>query len=219
MNIAELVYSALKPKVASLGFNTKEIKDISAAIASSLNLDENATEEDATARIDESVGAIIPILKVSQSQGNRILDAYKASLPKPEPKPEPTPEPKPSGEESATEKAMKEMLATMKAMQSELNSLKTNNLTTSRKQKLEALLKESGTFGTRTIKNFERMTFANDEEFETFVEEVKTDLEAYNKERGEAGLGTMGGRPNPTPNNGDVEVITDKQIEAVANLF
>lgn len=224
MNIQEKIFNALKPKVASLGFNKKELMGISAAIANNLNLDENAEEAVVTAAIDEQVGAIIPILQIGQSQGNRLLDAYKAEHPIPQPEPEPTPTPQPnptpqpSGLDAETAKMVAQMAESMKALQSELNNLKSNNLTTSRKAQLEAMLKDSGAFGTHILKNFDRMKFDKEEDFMAYMDEVKGDLDAYTKEKGNANLGTMGGHPNPN-GGGNKQEITDKQIDEVVNLF
>lgn len=225
MNIQEKIFSALKPKVASLGFNKKELMGISAAIANNLNLDENAEEEAVTTAIDEQIGAVIPILQIGQSQGNRLLDAYKLANPKAtEPevdgdKDGKSGEPKPSGADSETAKMLAQMAESMKALQTELNSLKSNNLTTSRKSQLGALVKDSGAFGTSILKNFERMSFDKDEDFDTFMDEVKNDLESYAKEKGNATLGTMANHPPQGSGQGNETEITDKQIEDVVNLF
>lgn len=229
MNIQDLVFSILKPKVASLGFNAKEVKGIAAAIADNLDIAENATEEEATSRINESVGAIIPILQIGQSQSNRLLDAYKAAHPikkegdgdgdgeggKKNDGSNNEPSNKQNDEQT---KLMAQMMETMKAMQSELNNLKTTNITTSRKAKLEALVKDKGAFGSRIVKNFERMSFKDEEEFDAFMEEVKEDVTAYDKERSEAGLGTMGGKPNPQGGSGSEDKLTDKEIENIVAL-
>lgn len=219
MTIQEQIYNALRPKVASLGFNKKELMGIAEALSNNLNLDENAEDEAVATAINNVVDATIPVLKIGQSQGNRLLDAYKAEHNQnPEPKPEPNPEPKPK-EDNPLIKQYEQMAELVKTMQSELNNLKTNNITSTRKSKLETLLKDKGVFGKQTLKAFERMSFENDEAFENYLDEVKADVEAYDKERSEAGLSTMKNHPNTQNNTGNDKVLTDKEIDEVANLF
>ena len=70
------------------------------------------------------------------------------------------------------------------------------------------------------------MNFENDEEFEQFLSEVEEDLKAYNQERADAGLSTLGTPPaagTGKPNNFSVPKDTlpnDKCIILVlSNLY
>jgi hypothetical protein len=75
-NMKNNVLQRLKPKVASLGFNEKELDGVAATIAG--NLQEDATEE----QIDEKIDEILPFLKVSQSFATRVINAEKEKLSK-----------------------------------------------------------------------------------------------------------------------------------------
>ena len=79
-------------------------------------------------------------------------------------------------------------MQTIEALTGKVTELEGEKTTTSRKAKLEAILKDSGTFGTCTLKSFSKMSFENDDEFEEFLSEVEEDLKAYNQERADAGL-------------------------------
>ena len=112
------------------------------------------------------------------------------------------------------------MLDTVNALKDEVTTLKGEKITTSRKSKLEAILKDAGAFGTRTLKSFSKMNFENDEEFDEFISEVEEDLKTYNQERADAGLSTMG--TPPAAGGGkpkEDEVLTDAEIEALADSF
>lgn len=87
------------------------------------------------------------------------------------------------------------MVQTVQTLNDEIAALKGEKVTTTRKEKLESLLKDAGTFGTRTLKSFNKMKFENDEEFEEFYSEVEEDLRSYNQERADAGLSSLGNPP------------------------
>lgn len=63
-----------KPKIASLGFNDKELKGIAAKIADNLKSEEDAKEEDLDAEIDSQIEAALPYLETAQSVANRIVN-------------------------------------------------------------------------------------------------------------------------------------------------
>lgn len=215
MTIQERIFQVLKPKVASLGFSKKELESVAASIANNLNLDENAEEEEVTAKIEESVGTIIPFLQIGQSQANRLLDAYKQQHPEPKPKPNPEPEPKPTDETPQWAKDIQTAFANLTA---EVSGLKAQKTTDTRKAQLEALVKDKGVFGTQALKTFARMSFTDDADFDAYLEGVKEDLKVYEKERSDAGLASLGGHPTPQqkPNT---QKLTESQIDAiVANL-
>ena len=61
-----------------------------------------------------------------------------------------------------------------------------------------------------------------DEEFEDFYSEVEEDLKAYNQERADAGLATLGNPPAAGGGKGtgkEDEPFSDKDIEDMANSF
>lgn len=223
MTKEELVMSVLKPKVASFGFSKDEIKSAAAAIASNLEIGDDALEtEEATSKVEAAVGAIIPILKLGQSQANRAIENFKKNNPEPKPEPKPDPEPKPEGEgkkgEGDTPPAWaNKMFDTMLALQHEIGQMKAGKTTETRKSRLETLLKDSGSFGKTLIKNFERMTFADEEAFEAYLTEVESDLKDYNQERGNAALGTMGNKPNPA--GGNEGKLTETDIKAIVDAM
>ena len=87
---------------------------------------------------------------------------------------------------------------------------------------MRELLKDSGSYGNRILKSFDRMRFETDEEFDDFYSEVEEDLKAYNQERADAGLANLGNIPAASGNKGkdkEDEVISDAEVEAIANSF
>ena len=229
MNIEELVLKALKPKVASFGFSKNEIKSAAAAIANNLEIEENATEEEATAIIEKSVGASLPFFKLAQAASTRVIDAYKAKQKEHDDDDDDDVDDDGEGDNGTAKKANQkskksdEQPVWAKAMMAEFQKLSTitsgllqEKTITSRKTKLEALLKDSGTFGKTVLKNFGRMSFENDEQFEEYLEEVKTDLEAAKKEMSQASLASMQNKPNPL---GDDGKLSKEQLESIAAVM
>ena len=225
MNREQLVLLALKPRVKALGFNQKELKGIAATIAGNIKLDEEASEEEVSAEIDSQIEAVLPFLQLGQSQANRVIDAWKKSH-----STETDDEGDDDGQSGsnkstknkngsdATPEWAKSMLDTVKALTDEVTALKAEKSTSSRRAKLEALLKDTGAFGERTIKSFGRMKFENDDEFDEFYSEVESDLKKLNQERADVGLSSLGAIPGVQKQSAKKEeVLTDDEIKALAS--
>ena len=58
MDRRQQVFVKLKLKAKALGFNSKELKGIAAKIADNLESQEDASEEDVNAEIDEKIEAV-----------------------------------------------------------------------------------------------------------------------------------------------------------------
>ena len=170
--------------------------------------------------------------KTTPSEANRLLDEWKKNHPEAEPDDEPndnfpddTPNPASKKKLQDKEENKDEEPAWFKAYREQqdarfatLEGEKTSSL---RKSKLESLLKDTGTFGNRTLKSFSKMNFENDEEFEQFLSEVEEDLKAYNQERADAGLSTLGTPPAAGTGKPDkeIELLTDAEIDSIVNNF
>lgn len=188
---------------------------------------------DVNAEIDTQIDAVLPYLQVSQSFANRVIeenrkknddddetddddDDESSNTTNRQPgsnKKNPKDKGK-SDEEPAWFKAYREQ------QDARFAAIEGEKTTTSRKAKLEAVLKDSGTFGTRTLKSFGKMSFENDEEFEEFLSEVTEDLKTYNQERADAGLSTMG--TPPAAGGGkpkEDEPFSDNEIDAMADIL
>ena len=233
MNRQQQVFVRLKLKAKALGFNARELKGIAAKIADNLKSAEDASEEDVNAEIDEQIEAVLPYLTFGQSQANRLLDEWKKKHPEAELDdelddniPDDTPKPasnkknsKNKGNEQDEEPAwFKSFREQQEARFAALEGEKVSNL---RKAKLEALLKDTGTFGSRTLKSFSKMSFESDDDFEEFYSDVDEDLKNYNQERADAGLATLSSPPaaGSKGSGKQDEVLTDKEIEDLVNTF
>lgn len=223
MNKELLVFQSLKPRVKALGFNKNELKGVAAKIANNLNIEDDATDEDVNAAIEEAIDAVMPYLEFTQKVSSRVINDYKKTTGKPveEEDDDDDIEPQPKKQKQTkneTPEWAQLLVKQVEELKGELTAVKAKEKTATRKDKLSAILKDAGSYGSRTMKNFAKMKFETDEEFDEFLEEVEADLEAYNQERANEGLGKLGGSPNLEKGAEKKEVLTDDEIKELANL-
>lgn len=199
MELQKRCFSKLRPKAEALGFNRKELMGVSDTIVGNLSLKEDASDEEIDAAIDDAIDAVIPILKVGQSMSSRVINAAKEDKKdndkddegdKKEQNPEPSK--KKEGEDGKTPEWANALLTKVETLSSQVVALQGEKLAGSRKARLKELLSDSGSFGVRTLKNFDRMSFENDDEFEDFFTEVESDLAEYKQELADNGLSHLG---------------------------
>lgn len=231
MNRKQQVFVRLKPKLKAFGFNKKELMSVAAKIADNLTSEEDASEEDVNAEIDTQIDAALPYLQVGQSFANRVIEENRKKNDDDDETDDDDDDessnlnnrqsgsnkknPKDKGkndEEPPWFKAYREQ------QDARFAAIEGEKTTTTRKAKLESILKDSGTFGTRTLKSFAKMSFENDDEFDDFLSEVQEDLKAYNQERADAGLALTPPATGEGKPKGD-EVINDKQLQDLVDSF
>lgn len=240
----ELVYKTLKPKVASLGFTKNELESAAAVIADNLHLEDDATEEVVNATIDKAVNTMIPVLQLAQSQASRTIEKFKSEQDKKaqsggkEDDDEDDDDddneggaagnqgqttsqafssnrrPKSKAKEGKDKEILMSLLSAVDALKSEINGLKTEKVASSRRDRLEAALKDTGAFGKQTLKSFSKMSFADDDEFEDFLSEVSQSVVELKKEQGNEALGTMTKHPSNS-DGGQKKELTDSEIDSV----
>ena len=221
------VLSILKPKCKALGFNLEELEGIAADIADNLELDEEASEEEINEKISSEVEAVIPYLKIAQKASNRVIQNSKNNK-----NPESDDNGTNAGQDGVYQEKEEEkvpvwaqaIITQQKAIQTELTGLKSERETDGRRSKLKALLKDTGTFGKSTLKNFDKIKFENEADFEEFYDGVVEDLATLNQERANAGLAKLGATAatsgNKKEKEGDKpEVISEKEIEELAGTM
>lgn len=208
------ILARLKPKAASLGFNKQELEGAAAVIAGNFNSEEEATDE----AIDAQIDAVLPFLKLGQQHATRLANK---PTPKPDgndgdPKPPVTPQNPPKTDDKNVPEWAKALIASNESLAKEITTLKADKTVSTRKQQLEAILKDSGKFGERTLKNFAKMNFESDEEFEEFLSDVEADLEEYQQDEGNETLSTVTKPPGTGDRKTTVKPLSDKEVEEIA---
>jgi hypothetical protein len=126
------------------------------------------------------------------------------------------PAPAPDPAETPTEKLLKQALAGIAALTGEVASIKGEKVTNTRKEQLAKILENTpDAFKNKAIKDFNRMKFDTDEEFNDYLAETETDAADFIQEQSNAGLG--GDRPAAAFGQqvGKVKVATDAELDAV----
>lgn len=94
----------------------------------------------------------------------------------------------------------------MKPLQDEITTLKAGKMSETRRQQLDAVMANSSDkFKSRTGKNFDRLSFKDEEDFNSWLEDVKT--EAEEDVAGETARGTVFGRPKVGQNSGGKDEV------------
>lgn len=221
MDKIQLVLESLKPKVKALGFNKKELQGIASQIANNLNADDEISEDELSAQVNTQIDAILPYLQFAQSQANRVIDSWKRTNNKEaeESEEKEIEQPKVKTEGSEMAKAMKDLLSVVSGLKEEVKTLKGANLHDKRTQRLEAIIKDTGSFGKMTMKQFSRMKFDTEEDFDEFIQEVENDLKSFNQERADAGLSKLGavGAPDKKKEKED-EPYSEAELKELAKF-
>ena len=217
----------LKPKSEALGFSRQELEGIAADVANNLELDEKASDEDVDAEIEKQVNAVLPYLKIAQKTAQRTIQSFKDSQDLDDDEVDDDDDDH-AGNKKPIRKQKKEkeeqvpawaqaLITQNKALQTEILGLKSERENDGRRSKLKALLKDKGTFGKTVLKNFDKMKFENESEFDDFYDGVVEDLAAIDQERANEGLGKLGApAAQRNPKKEEVEVIKGDEIDELA---
>lgn len=221
----------LKPKSKALGFSREELEGIAADVANNLELDEEASDEDVNAEIEKQVNAVLPYLKIAQKTAQRTIQSFKDSKDLDDDEVD-DPDDDPAGNKKPIRRQKKEkeeeqvpawaqaLITQNKALQTEILGLKSERESDGRRSKLKALLKDKGTFGKTVLKNFDKMKFENESEFDDFYDGVVEDLAAIDQERANEGLGKLSApAAQRKPKEEEVEVIKENEIDELAETM
>lgn len=221
----------LKPKSKALGFSREELEGIAADVANNLELEDEASDEDVNAEIEKQVNAVLPYLKIAQKTAQRTIQSFKDSQDLDDDEVD-DPDDDPAGSKKPIRKQKKEkeeeqvpawaqaLITQNKALQTEILGLKSERENDGRRSKLKALLKDKGTFGKTVLKNFDKMKFDNESEFDDFYDGVVEDLAAIDQERANEGLGKLGApAAQRKPKTEEVEVIKNNEIDELAETM
>ena len=164
------VLQTLKPKVASLGFTKEELESVVESISGTLQ--EDATDEQINAQVD----AVIPYLKLSQSAVTRIVNAKKKEDTPPK-APDVSKTTKETEEGAEPEDKFAKLLKVIEAQNEKIDALVNKDVTASRRQTYAAMLKDLPEAIQKTkLKDFDRMSFKDQDDYDTFVQEAEADI-------------------------------------------
>lgn len=168
-----------------MGFSREELESVANQITATLP--EDATEE----QMDSAIDATIPFLKVSQAAVNRIVNAKKEPAPGgSEPK-----EPKVGGDnpKQKEDEGEPEWFKTFRVQQEErINRIEQAGVSKTRRSAFQEKIKDlPEKHQASMLKDFDRLTFKDDEDFTSYLSEKETDINDLNQELANAGLSKM----------------------------
>lgn len=230
--LQQTVMSMLKPKVKAFGFSKKVVKSIAAEIADKLDIEEDASDEDVNAKIEVAIAAVLPFMPMIQSQANSQLEEWKkAQTQNDDEDEEEDDDPKSKSVSKSTKNKDKKtdeipawaqaLIDSNKTLNDQLAAIKGEKVTDTRRAKLGTLLKGTKSFGDSKLRDFRRMKFDTDEDFDEFYAEVEADLKTFNQERANAGLEKLGlpvGGVKTKQKEDKPEVLSEEEIKAIAAM-
>lgn len=181
----ELILIALLNKYKNLGFGQKAFQGVAEFLS------QTVTEESA---IETAISGVEPLLKSFQSDADaRVTSAVaKAKAEKDQDKvddPEKKKDTKTGGDDIAAIVAAA-VKSAIEPIQQELSGFKGQKTFETRKQTLEVKLEKApAKFKEKILKDFARMNFEKDEDFDSYLTETETDLAAFNQDLADQGLG------------------------------
>ncbi|MBB6109720.1 hypothetical protein SAMN05421821_105138 [Mucilaginibacter lappiensis] len=127
-----------------------------------------------------------------------------------------TPEPEPDPNESSTDKLLKALMAKLDKQNQEIASIKGEKVTTTRREQfIKAMAGTPKEYQARELKRFDRISFKDDEDFNTFLEDTKEDHAAAIQEDANSDLGKdrpVGGKGGDTAKT---KLASDTELDAV----
>ena len=242
------VFTLLRTKTKALGLNRKELESLALKIDKNLQLEEEASDDDVDAAIEEAIDAALPFLEVSQSVAQRsiqtALQRRQAQQDDDDDVEDDNPDDdgqdddegdrnnrqrgkskknrttKHNSEDSELMKLIKEQSEAIKSLKGQIDTMQGDRVHDSRRTKLKKLVENTGTFGKSVLKQFDLMTFKDDDAFDDYLDDVQKDLDELNQERANEGLKKLGevpaGKKNKSPENKSVDVLSDDDIISLA---
>lgn len=219
------VFTLLRTKTKAIGLNRKELEGLALKIDKNLQLEEDASDDEVDASIEEAIDAALPFLEVSQSVAQRSIQSSLQRMrsrnddddlddddddpdddvqdddgdgdrnARQRGKGKNRRSTNHKSEDSELMKLIKEQNESIKALQGQINNLQGDRVQDARRTKLKKLVENTGTFGKTVLKQFDLMQFKDDDAFEDYLDDVQKDLDDINQERANEGLKKLGEVP------------------------
>ncbi|HEV7382728.1 MAG TPA: hypothetical protein VGN64_23195 [Dyadobacter sp.] len=216
----ELLRLALINKYKSLGYSQKAINAV-------LEYLEKSVKEES--EIEEAVNGVGPILKSFQSEiDTRVTAAEKLRKEKEEEeKEEESAKGKSTGVDSETGKKSskkesdevpewaKGLIESNKALTDKLQAIESGKTSDTRKQTLEAKIKDAPEkIKSKILKDFAKMSFEKDEDFDIYLEETATDVAEISQSFSDSGLG-QSSRPFASSGAGAGKEASKEEVDGI----
>lgn len=181
------ILELLKPQTKMLGFSRKELANVADAIMASLP--EDIDEADEVNSINQKIDEYLPLLRVGQSAASRqsALTMRRTNVG--------------DGLEEDDEPSNRDYRQTdneddfadaprwAKRLAKMLEQGSESNIR--RRAKVEALAENMGSMGKHLLRDFDRHSFRNNDEWETYYADLKDEVAEYLQDKGNKGLDSL----------------------------
>jgi len=205
---------ALKTKYKNLGFSEKAFEGVADYLATTIT---------GEADIETGISGVESMLKAFQGEQDRVrgenaklrtqLDEAGKAGQKPEGQ-----DGKPDNVDDKsvdTPEWAKKIIGGIEFLNGEIESLKTDKVNTSRKTQLDEKLKNApASVQSMVSKNFSKMKFESDNDFDEYLSDVGTQVEEFSKEERINGIALNGKTPKGTSGQGGGNV-SDKELDEI----
>lgn len=197
MSLKAKIIKKLKEKAKSLGINLSNVRINGLADKLDAIVD---NEDDIDGEIDK-LDSIVPFKELAAlDDAKRNADRLQAEREDKSDEPDETDKPEKTDtvKPKASDKTEKDevpawaqsLIETNKALQAELITLKTGQVSQTRRQQLEAKLKDAPEkFKARTLRDFDRLKIDSDEDFTNYLADIEQDVADEIQAAADAGLG------------------------------
>lgn len=159
---------------------------------------------------------------LADAENAKALETYKKSHPEPTTTPQPTTQPTTAPVEQTSLEAITKIVSdtlasTMKPIMDRIGALEGNAVSTSRQSLLENEMTDlPDSFKSVIIDGFKGRKFANDEEFNQYLDVTKGQIASFKKDVKNSGIRTFGNSTKPQQSGGadDVDPIVNAFVEA-----
>jgi hypothetical protein len=194
----------LKTLFASKGFNAKELEGLADLVIAQNTLTDESTDQD----LQTAADAAKPTADFVQSVASRQVTDVKKPASVETPAPKPVEEPKPADTPTDMPEWAKTLVTSVTAIGQGLAAINGQTVAKTRRESfIEDMKGTTPEYQARELKRFDRITFKDEDDFNSFREEIKADHAAAVQEASNEQLG--GDRPtggNGKPATGEKEV-------------
>lgn len=214
------VIDLLTPKAKALGYSRKELSNVADIILESLP--EDMDEADEVNEVSRKIDEYLPLLKVGQSAATRIADKTRTRSAKED---DFEADESTDDEPTRTRSAKEDDFADAPRWARRLAKMfeQSSESSVRRRAKVEALVENMGKAGKHFLRDFDRHTFRNNEEWEEYFADLKDEIMEIEREQNDEILERMTKPVGVVPGrsrrrNHDDDLMSDEEVIELAKM-
>lgn len=223
------VLDALKIKAYNLGFSEDELGKVADKIVDNNEVADDADDSTVNELINTSIDSVMDYLSLAQSASQRTISKFKNKqkeggekgkvVEKPvEPNAKTTTEPTSNDSGNDAKQILETLLKKFDDFETKTNErferINSENIAQTRYDKLKDVVKDAGDFGERELRNFKRMKFADEDDFNAYLKDIQDNAREYNTNSSQKKLQAT--PPKSNQSKEDVKVASDEELKAIA---